>query len=76
MISVRSLAPYPCGGWPAMRPLRQLATGLMLGALLSSPAWAQTPSPKRSAASRPMSRRVPATTSVYGDTGLWFVPDR
>ena len=55
-----------------MRPLRQLATGLVLSAVLASPAWAQgnqsPQSPDPDTATRP------ATTSVFGDTGLWYVP--
>ena len=55
-----------------MRPLRQLATGLALCAVLSSPAWAQgnqsPQTPTTDSATRP------ATTSVFGDTGLWYVP--
>jgi peptidoglycan-associated lipoprotein len=55
-----------------MRPLRQLATGLALCALLSSPAWAQgNQSPQTPT---PDAETRPATTSVYGDTGLWYVP--
>jgi peptidoglycan-associated lipoprotein len=56
-----------------MRPLRQLATGLVLSAVFSSPVLAQTdtqssqPPPTESATR-------PATTTVFGDTGLWFVP--
>jgi outer membrane protein OmpA-like peptidoglycan-associated protein len=58
-----------------MRALRQLATGMALCALISSQAWAQTqgsqtaqPSPPDDSATRP------ATTTVNGDTGLWYVP--
>ena len=55
-----------------MRPLRQLAIALALCALAASPAWAQgnqsPQSPTTDSATRP------ATTSVYGDTGLWYVP--
>jgi peptidoglycan-associated lipoprotein len=55
-----------------MRPLRQLATGLALFAMLSSPAWAQgNQSPQ---APTTESETRPATTTVYGDTGLWYVP--
>ena len=55
-----------------MRPLRQLATGLALCAVLSSPAWAQgNQSPQTPTTD---SETRPATTSVYGDTGLWYVP--
>jgi outer membrane protein OmpA-like peptidoglycan-associated protein len=56
-----------------MRALRQLATGIALCALISSHAWAQVtqtaqPSPPADTATRP------ATTTVQGDTGLWYVP--
>jgi peptidoglycan-associated lipoprotein len=55
-----------------MRPLRQLATGLVLCTVFASPAWAQgnqsPQTPTTDSATRP------ATTTVYGDTGLWFVP--
>jgi peptidoglycan-associated lipoprotein len=55
-----------------MRPLRQLATGLALSAVLSSTAWAQgnqsPQTPPSDAATRP------ATTTVFGDTGLWYIP--
>ena len=55
-----------------MRPLRQLAMGLALGTVLCSPAWAQgNQSPQTPTTD---SETRPATTSVYGDTGLWYVP--
>jgi peptidoglycan-associated lipoprotein len=55
-----------------MKPLRQLAAGLVLSAVLSSPAWAQgNQSPQ---APDPDSATRPATTTVFGDTGLWYVP--
>jgi outer membrane protein OmpA-like peptidoglycan-associated protein len=55
-----------------MRPLRRLATGLALSALLTSSAWAQgNQSPQTPTTD---SETRPATTTVYGDTGLWFVP--
>jgi peptidoglycan-associated lipoprotein len=55
-----------------MRLLRQLATGLALSAVLATPAWAQgNQSPQTPTTD---SETRPATTSVYGDTGLWYVP--
>jgi hypothetical protein len=55
-----------------MRPLRQLATVLALTAAVSSPAWAQgNQSPQAPTAD---TETRPATTTVLGDTGLWYVP--
>src|SRR5687767_5056948 len=74
MIVVRPLRPlFLCGGWPLMRPLRQLATGMALCALFSSPVWAQTQG-SQTPSSSDQSETRPATTTVFGDTGLWFVP--
>ena len=56
-----------------MRPLRQLATCLVLSASLSSPALAQSDT-QSSQQPSPDATTRPATTSVFGDTGLWFVP--
>jgi peptidoglycan-associated lipoprotein len=55
-----------------MRPLRHLATGLALCVLLASPAWAQGNQSPQTPTTESETR--PATTSVYGDTGLWYVP--
>src|SRR5687767_239708 len=64
-----------------MRPYRQLATGLMVCALFASPVWAQTATqtpqtPQTPQTSQPPASEDtrPATTSVFGDTGLWYVP--
>ena len=56
-----------------MRPLIQLATGVVLAALFSTPAWAQSPTQGGQAPATDSETR-PATTTVFGDTGLWFVP--
>src|SRR5690554_4203652 len=72
MILVRLLRPFTCGGWPFMRPLRQLATGLALSAMLATPVWAQGNQSPQTPSSDSETR--PATTSVFGDTGLWYVP--
>ena len=55
-----------------MRPLRQLAYALALCTLLASPTWAQSNQSPQMPATDSATR--PATTTVYGDTGLWFVP--
>ena len=55
-----------------MRPLRQLAGGLVLSAVFSSPVLAQTDTQSTQTPTDSATR--PATTTVYGDTGLWFVP--
>src|SRR5687768_3985442 len=73
MDSVRLHCPFPCGGWPPMRALRRLATGLALCALFSSHAWAQTPGSQTQSPPADTETR-PATTTVLGDTGLWYVP--
>ena len=62
-----------------MRALRQLATGMALCALISSQAWAQTQGSQNASPSQPdpqpdPSATRPATTTIIGDTGLWFVP--
>jgi outer membrane protein OmpA-like peptidoglycan-associated protein len=57
-----------------MRPLRQLATGMALCALFSSPVWAQTQGVQNTQALTDDTATRPATTTVFGDTGLWFVP--
>jgi outer membrane protein OmpA-like peptidoglycan-associated protein len=54
-----------------MKPLCQLATGLALCVVFASPAWAQTQASTQSSSD---SATRPATTTVFGDTGLWFVP--
>ena len=59
-----------------MRSYCRLATGLVLCTLFAAPVWAQTqgspsqstPPPTDDSATRP------ATTTVLGDTGLWYVP--
>jgi outer membrane protein OmpA-like peptidoglycan-associated protein len=56
-----------------MTPLCRLATGLALSVLFASPAWAQSQASQSSSSSDDSATR-PATTTVYGDTGLWFVP--
>ncbi len=45
-----------------MRILRRLATGVAVVVLSTAPAWAQSTETR------------PASSSVLGDTGLWFVP--
>jgi peptidoglycan-associated lipoprotein len=57
-----------------MRPHRQLATGLALCALLLAPAWARAQGNQSPQMPTTSSETRPATTSVYGDTGLWYVP--
>ncbi|HYU78158.1 MAG TPA: hypothetical protein VEK56_04185, partial [Vicinamibacterales bacterium] len=66
-----------------MRALRQLATGMALCSLIVSHASAQTPAPPptqkpttQSAQPSPPAENAtrPATTTVLGDTGLWYVP--
>ncbi len=57
-----------------MRPLRQLAAGLALCALCSTPAWAQAQGTQSTQTSTNDSATRPATTTVFGDTGLWYVP--
>ena len=56
-----------------MRALRQLAMGMALCVLFSSPVWAQTQGTQSTQPSTDDSTR-PATTTVLGDTGLWYVP--
>src|SRR5262245_27916627 len=56
-----------------MKPLCPLVTGMALCAVLSSPAWAQTQASQNTQSSSDTATR-PATTTVFGDTGLWFVP--
>ena len=59
-----------------MRSYCRLATGLVLCTLFAAPVWAQTqgspsqstPPPTDDSATRP------ATTTILGDTGLWYVP--
>src|SRR5687767_13989602 len=72
MLDVRSLRPSSCGGWLLMRPLRQLAMGMVLCAFIATPVWAQTQSTQTSPPADDATR--PATTTVLGDTGLWYVP--
>jgi peptidoglycan-associated lipoprotein len=55
-----------------MRPL--LATVVALCALLVSPAWAQAQGNQSPQMPSTDAETRPATTSVYGDTGLWYVP--
>src|SRR5688500_15252844 len=74
MITVRPLRPFTCGGWPLMRPLCLLATGMALCALFSSPVWAQTQGTQSTQTSTETTETRPATTTVLGDTGLWYVP--
>src|SRR5688500_15296364 len=50
-----------------MKALCRMAMGMALCAVVSTPAWAQTPPPDDSATR-------PATTTTLGDTGLWYVP--
>ncbi len=65
-----------------MRPLRQLAVGLVVCALFSSSLWAQTGTQTNQTPKAPQtaptpateSETRPATTTAVGDTGLWFVP--
>src|SRR5262245_37003976 len=62
-----------------MRPLRQLATGVALCALFASQGWAQAPGSQNASPSKPdpnagPTETRPATTTVEGDTGLWYVP--
>jgi len=47
-----------------MRILRQLAVGLVLSALVAPSAWAQSST----------STARPGSSTIFGDTGLWFVP--
>ena len=47
-----------------MRIIRRLAFGLAVCAVVSSTAWAQSAAPDTR----------PASSTVFGDTGLWFVP--
>ena len=56
---------------------------LVAGAVASSPAWAQNSSGQGQAQSQgqtqaPVETKAErmATATYWGDTGLWFVPDR
>jgi outer membrane protein OmpA-like peptidoglycan-associated protein len=60
-----------------MKALRLLAAGMTLCAVFSGPAWAQAPSGQSTQQPPPPtddSATRPATTTILGDTGLWFVP--
>ena len=63
-----------------MKALRQLAAGMTLVVLSSGAAWAQAPSGQSTQPQPPppppsdSSDTRPATTTVFGDTGLWYVP--
>jgi outer membrane protein OmpA-like peptidoglycan-associated protein len=61
-----------------MKALRLLAAGMALCAVFSGPAWAQAPSGQSTQQQPPPptdeSATRPATTTILGDTGLWFVP--
>jgi outer membrane protein OmpA-like peptidoglycan-associated protein len=55
-----------------MKPLCRLAASMALCAVFSSTVWAQS---QTSQSNPPASSETrPATTTIYGDTGLWFVP--
>jgi outer membrane protein OmpA-like peptidoglycan-associated protein len=58
-----------------MKPLHHVASGVALCVVLASSAWAQTPNTQ--SAQQPPAETTetrPATTTTFGDTGLWFVP--
>ncbi len=57
-----------------MRSFRRLATGMVLCALMASPVWAQTQGSQSTPPPPDDSETRPATTTVFGDTGLWYVP--
>ena len=57
-----------------MRSFRRLATGMALCALMASPVWAQTQGSQSTPPPPDDSETRPATTTVFGDTGLWYVP--
>ena len=64
-----------------MKALRLMAVGMALSVMCSGAAWAQTPSGQSTQQQQPQqpppsesSETRPATTTVFGDTGLWYVP--
>jgi outer membrane protein OmpA-like peptidoglycan-associated protein len=61
-----------------MTALRKLAAGMALCVVFSGPAWAQATSGQTTQPQQPppseSSDTRPATTTVLGDTGLWYVP--
>src|SRR5258708_36392323 len=55
-------------------PRSLIPWSLSFGLLVAAPARAQIPAPKPAPAPAPALDTRPATTSVMGDTGLWYVP--
>src|SRR5258708_4430190 len=55
-------------------PRSLIPWSLSFGLLVAAPARAQIPAPKPAPAPAPALDTRPATTTVMGDTGLWYVP--
>src|SRR5258708_15960144 len=69
----RSLVPWSLVPW-SLVPWSLVLWSLSFGLLVAAPARAQIPAPKPAPAPAPALDTRPATTTVMGDTGLWYVP--